>query len=116
MKHQKKGKKFHRTKGQREAFIQGLVSNLIQKEKIQTTDVRAKTLKTEAEKMITLAKKQNTASLRLLIARLPRKSAQKLYYEIAPRYAERKGGYIRVIKQGKRRIGDAAMTSMVEFV
>lgn len=116
MKHGKKNKKFGRKQGQRNAFLRGLVSNLIQKEKMVTTDVRAKTVKKEVEKMITLAKKQTIASLRLCVAQLPKKSAEKLYYEIAPRYAQRKGGYSRIIKQGKKRLGDRAKTSRVELV
>ena len=116
MKHLKKGKKFGRKAGQRRAFLKGLISNFVLKEKITTTDARAKALKRDAEKMITLAKKQTVASLRLLMARLPKKSAEKLYYEIAPRYTGRSGGYVRVIKQSKRRVGDSAKTAIVELV
>jgi large subunit ribosomal protein L17 len=116
MRHQKKGKKFGRKTGQRKAFVKGLISNFLQKEKITTTETRAKMLKQEAEKVITLAKKQNVASLRLLLSRLPKKAAQKAYYEIAPRYAERRGGYVRVVKQSKRRLGDRAKTATVELV
>ncbi len=116
MRHQKQGKKFGRKKGQREAFVKGLISNLILKEKIQTTETRAKTVKRETEKVVTLAKKQNVASLRLLLSRLPKKSAEKAYYELAPRYAERKGGYIRITKMTAKRVGDRAQTAQVEFV
>jgi len=63
-----------------------------------------------------LAKKQNLASLRLLIARISKKPALKLYYDIAPKYADRKGGYVRIIKLGKRRVGDRSEINLVEFV
>jgi large subunit ribosomal protein L17 len=116
MRHQKKGRKFHRKTGQRRAFLKSLLSNLILKGKIETTDTRAKEIKKRVEKLITLAKKQNLASLRILIARLNKKSALKLYYDIAPKYADRKGGYVRIVKLGKRRVGDASKVSLVEFV
>mgnify|MGYP001619548329 CR=1 FL=1 len=116
MRHLNKGRKFHRKKGQRRAFLKGLAGNLILKEKITTTEMRGKELKSFVEKLVTLAKKQNLASLRLLISRLNKKSAQKLFYEIAPRYQNRRGGYLRVIKSGLRRQNDAARMAVVEFV
>jgi len=115
--HQKRQKKFGRTLGQRQAFLRGLLNNLIKNEKIETTHARAQAIRPEIEKMVTLAKKQNVASLRLLIARLgDKKNALKLYYDIAPRYNERKGGYTRIIKTMRRRVGDASARSIVEFV
>lgn len=116
MNHGNKNKKFGRKKGQRNAFIKTLISNLIQKGGISTTEARAKMLKKEAEKLVTLAKKQQTASLRLLVSRLPKKSAQKLFYEIAPRYTDRKGGYLRLTKLGKQRLGDRAKMIRIEFI
>lgn len=116
MRHQKQGRKFSRKKGQRRAFLKSLISNFVLKEKIETTAARAKELKRLTEKMITLGKKQNIASLRLLIARLSKKPALKLFYDIAPRYADRKGGYVRITKLAKRRKGDAVEMSRIEFV
>lgn len=117
MRHHKKGRKFNRKRGERKAFIKGLVSNLIMKEKIQTTEARAKELRGRAEKMITLAKKQNLHALRLLISRLSNKKiAEKLYYEIAPRYTGRSGGYTRVKKSAKFRKRDGARVATIEFV
>ena len=116
MRHLAKGKKFGRIKGQRVAFVRSLCVNFIAKQKIKTTDTRAKTVRSEVEKLITLAKKQTVASLRLLIARVGKKSATTLFYEIAPRYADRSGGYVRITKVSKRRVGDAARMSYVEFV
>ncbi len=116
MRHMIKGKKFGRKTGQRTAFLKSLASNLILKEKIKTTETRAKVLKSNVEKMVTLAKKQNIASLRLLTARVSKKPAMKLFYDIAPRYQERKGGYLRVTKISGYRQGDAATMAYVEFV
>jgi len=116
MRHLAKGRKFGRIRGRRKSFIQGLLNNLILEEKIQTTDSRAKEIKPKVEKLVTLAKKQNLASLRLLLSRLPNGSATKLYYEIAPKYKDRKGGYTRIIKLGIARKRDAAPQSIIEFV
>jgi large subunit ribosomal protein L17 len=116
MRHLKKGRKFHRLRGKRKAFMKGLVQNLIIKEKIQTTETRAKAIRGPAEKMVTLAKKQNLASLRLLLSRLPKKAAMKLYYEVAPRYKERGGGYLRIQKLATRRKRDGAREAIIEFV
>lgn len=114
--HQKKGKKFGRKRGQKKAFLKGLVGNLIKKGKITTTVIRAKEVRTQTEKLLSLAKKQNTASLRILISRIGKTPAQKLFYETAPKYSDRKGGYIKVIKLSKKRKGDASQMAVVEFV
>ncbi len=116
MRHQQKNRKFGRKKGQRNAFLKSLISNLILKGKIETTEARAKTLKSKTEKLVTLAKKQNLASLRELISRISKKPAIKLYYDIAPKYASRNGGYLRIIKSGKKRVGDASVKNIIEFV
>lgn len=114
--HQKKGRKFGRKKGQRNMFMKGLVTQLILREKIKTTDARAKEMRPEVEKLVTMAKKQTLASLRLLIARTSQESALKLFYDIAPRYAQRNGGYLRITKTSKRRVGDGAPESIIQFV
>ena len=117
MRHHVRGRKFNRKKGERKAFIKGLVSNLVMKEKIQTTEARAKELRGKTEKLVTLAKKQNLHALRLLIERIPDKSAaMKLYYEVAPRYLDRRGGYTRVKKTAKFRKRDGARVATIEFV
>lgn len=116
MRHLKKGKKFGRIKGRRKSFIAGLIRNLIIKEKINTTEARAKAIRPKVEKLVTLAKKQNLASFRLLQARLPKDAANKLYYEIAPKYKDRKGGYVRIIKTSVVRKRDAAPKAEIEFV
>lgn len=116
MRHLKKGRKFHRKKGQRKALVKSLLNNLIIRERIETTEVKAKEIKPLAEKLITLAKKQNLAALRILLARLSKTAAQKLYYQIAPRYADRRGGCLRIIKAVKVRKNDAAKMAIIEFV
>lgn len=116
MRHLKKGRKFHRLRGQRKAFMKGLIQNLIVKEKIQTTETRAKAVRGPAEKLVTLARKQNLTALRVLLARLPEKAAMKLYYEIAPRYKERSGGYLRIKKLAAVRKRDGSREAIIEFV
>ena len=111
-----KGRKFGRIRGRRKSFIQGLLNNLILEEKIQTTPARAKEIKPKIEKLVTIAKKNNLASLRLLTSRLPKKAAMKLYHEIAPKFKDRNGGYTRIIKLGISRKRDAAEQVMIEFV
>jgi len=109
-------RKFHRKKGQRRSFLKGLANNLILKEKIKTTAARAKDIRPIVEHLITIAKKQNLASLRLLFSKLPRASANKLFYELAPRYKERSGGYLRIIKETKTRKRDGTTLAMIEFL
>lgn len=93
-----------------------LVGNLIMRERIVTTDARARELRPIVEKLITLARRGRLADLRLLLQRLPKEAATKLYYEIAPKYKERKGGYLRITKRAGARKRDAANTAIIEFV
>ena len=93
-----------------------LAHNLISYEKIELPVERAKALRSFVEKLITKAKKQDLASLRYLLGILPKKTAYKLYYEITPRYRERNGGYLRVIRTGKFRQKDSAELALIEFV
>ena len=116
MQHRKIGRKFGRIRGRRKSFLKSLYRNLIVAERIMTTEARAKEIKPRVEKLITLAKKQNLASMRLLLARLPEDAALKLYYVIAPRYKDRKGGYLRVVKVGAVRKRDAALKAIIEFI
>lgn len=116
MRHLRKNRKFHRIKGQRNALFKALAGNLIIRGKIETTEAKAKEIKSIVEKLITLAKKNNLGTLRILLARLPKKSAQKVFYETAPKYKDRKGGYLRIIKSGKSRQKDGAKLAIIEFV
>lgn len=116
MRHLVKGKKFHRKKGQRTALFKSLINNLILEEKIETTEAKTKEIRSRMEKLITIGKKQNLSALRTLLSRLPKKSAEKLYYQISPRYQNRKGGYLRIIKSAKRKKKDGAKMAIIEFV
>lgn len=116
MRHLKKTKKFGLKKDQREALFRILEHHLIMYGRIKTTTTRAKYLKRKVDKLVTIAKKHDLASLRRLLSKLPKKSAYKLFYEIAPKYQKRKGGYTRVIKLPFRRLKDAAELSYIEFV
>jgi large subunit ribosomal protein L17 len=116
MRHCKKGRKFHRKKGQRNALFKALINNLILKEQIETTTEKAKEIKPKVEKLITIAKKNNLASFKILLSKLPKAAAQKLFYEIAPRYQDRKGGYLRIVKTSKPRKRDGAKMAIIEFV
>lgn len=109
-------RKFHRMRGQRKLFIQGLANNLIMRERIETTVPRAKEIRPIVEKMVTVAKKQQLAAFRTLLSKLPKKSAEKLYFDIALRYKERAGGYLRIVKEAKSRKRDGAPLAFIEFV
>lgn len=109
-------RKFGRKRGPRKSFLKILAHNLIMNKKIETTEARAKELRPRVEKLITLAKKQTLASYRLLLSRLPKESANKLYYEIAPKYKDRKGGYLRILKTSVRRKRDAAKKAIIELI
>ncbi len=117
MQHRKKGRKFHRLTGRRKSFMRNLVNNLVRDGRIETTEIRAKAIRPLAEKMVTIAKKGDLASRRLLLSRLQdKKAVAKLIDELAPKYKERKGGFLRVIKAGKSRKRDSAQVAFIEFV
>lgn len=117
MQHRKKGRKFHRLTGRRKSFMRNLVCNLVRDGKIETTEIRAKAIRPLTEKMVTIAKKGDLASRRLLLRRLHDKdTVVKLMEDIGPRYKERKGGFLRIIKSGKSRKRDSAPVAFIEFV
>lgn len=97
-------------------FLNILANNLIVYEKIKTTEAGAKKLKPFLEKLITRAKTNNLIGYRLLLKYFSKKTANKLFYKIVPRYKERKGGYLRIKKISRRRLGDAAKMAEIEFV
>ena len=115
MKHLKKNRKFGRKTDQRRAFLKSLSANLILREKIKTTEARAKELRSKVERMITYAKKGTLAGQRLVKQNLPENAAKKLIREIAPRFQQTKGGYTRITKIG-RRLSDGAKMAFIEFV
>lgn len=117
MRHRKVGKKFHRVAGRRRSFFRNLVNDIVRSGRVETTEARAKALRPQVEKLITLAKKQTLAARRLVLARMGNaKTAAKLFEEIAPKYATRPGGFMRITKLGKARKRDAAATAVIEFV
>ncbi len=97
--------------------MRNLVCDFIRKGKIETTLARAKAIRPLAERMITMAKKGDLASRRLLLSRLhDRRTVAKLMEDLGPRYAQRKGGYTRIIKSGKSRKRDGAPVATIELV
>ena len=109
-------RKLGKTTDQRMAMLRQQVTDFLDHGKMETTVTRCKEIKPLAEKMITLGKKNDLAAYRQALAFITREDvAQKLFKEIAPKYAERNGGYTRIIRTGVRR-GDAAETAIIELV
>ena len=116
MRHQKSGRKLNRTSSHRTAMFRNMASSLITHEVIKTTLPKAKELRRVAEPLITLAKVDGVANRRLAFSRLRDKAAVgKLFSELGPRFRERKGGSLRILKCGFRN-GDAAPMAYVELV
>ena len=115
MKHLKKNRKFGRPADYRKAFLWNLGSSLILKEQIRTTEARAKEIRPLIEKAISRAKNDTLANRRLLLKNLTVKSVNKLFKELAPRFKERKGGYLRILKLNVRK-NDSAKMTIIEFV
>ncbi|MEO6926509.1 MAG: 50S ribosomal protein L17 [Rhodanobacter sp.] len=116
MRHQKSGRKLNRTSSHREAMFKNMASSLMKHELIRTTLPKAKELRRVAEPLITLAKTDSVANRRLAFARMRDKEAVgKLFVELGPRYSERPGGYLRILKCGFRP-GDNAPMAYVELV
>jgi large subunit ribosomal protein L17 len=117
MRHHNSNRKFGRDKKGRQALLNSLVLNLIVREKIKTTLPKAKEVRPMIEKLITRAKGGDLASRRLMISRFGGHSREvkKLFETIAPKYAEKRGGYTRVLKLGTRK-ADSSPMAMIEFV
>lgn len=118
MRHKSAGRTFNRDTNARKALFIGLAKNLIEKEQIKTTLPKAKDLRSVVEKLITRAKVDTVANRRLTAAELGNNSAdavKKLFTVLGPRYAQRPGGYTRVLKAGFR-YGDAAPMAIIELV
>lgn len=115
MKHRKKGRKLSRKRDQRRALLRSLAVNLIRHEKIKTTEAKAKELRPFIEKIVTKAKNKNLNNRRLVVAKIGKDSAKKVFEKITPRYKTRKGGYTRIIKLPFRR-GDASKMAIIEFI
>ena len=116
MRHRKSGRKLNRTASHRKAMFMNMSQALIKHEQIITTLPKAKELRPIVEKLISLGKKGGLANRRLAIARLQNQTlVTKLFEELADRYKDRDGGYIRVLKAGFRG-DDAAPMAVIEFV
>ena len=118
MRHMKAGRTFNRDTNARKALFVGLAKNLIEKEQIKTTLPKAKDLRSVVEKLITRAKVDSVANRRLTASELGNASVatvKKLFEVLGPRYANRNGGYTRVLKAGFR-YGDAAPMAIIELV
>ncbi len=122
MRHRVAGRKLGRTADQRKALFRNLIRELYIHERITTTEAKARAVRADAEKLITKAKRglapdgNRVHAQRQVVAYLNDKTvAKKLFDELAPRYMERPGGYVRILKIGKRQ-GDAADMAILELV
>ncbi len=116
MRHRKGGRKLNRSASHRKALMRNMVTSLLDHERIETTDAKAKELRSLADKMITLGKRGDLHARRQALSVIRSKEiTAKLFDELADRFRERAGGYTRVIKVGNR-VGDAAPVSIIELV
>ena len=116
MRHRKKGRKLQRTASHRRAMLRNLATSHFRHERIETTTAKAKELRPYAERLITLARRGDLHARRLVARKIQdREVLGKLFDEISSRYAERPGGYTRILKLGNRK-GDAAEISLIELV
>lgn len=116
MRHRKRHGKLGRDSAHRQALLRNMVTSLLEHERIETTDAKAKELRRVADRLITLGKRGDLHARRQALAVVRDKAvAAKVFDELADRYRERSGGYTRVLKV-RRRVGDAAPLSIVELV
>jgi large subunit ribosomal protein L17 len=116
MRHKKSGRKLGRTSSHRKAMFRNMATSLVRHETIKTTLPKAKELRRVVEPLITLAKVDGVANRRLAFDRLRDKEAVgKLFSDLGPRFKERPGGYLRILKMGPRP-GDAAPMALVQLV
>jgi large subunit ribosomal protein L17 len=114
--HRVAGRKLSRPKDQRIALLRGLTAELVQHERITTTLAKAKETRVVAEKLITHGKKGSLHHRRLALSQVPNKKVvEKVFDELASRYAQRPGGYTRITKLGPRQ-GDGALMAVIELV
>lgn len=117
MNHHNKNRKFNRDRNQRKALLYALANNLITKEKIKTTEAKAKELRPFIERIITKSKIDTVSSRRFVDSKLfnNKKAVEKLFNKIGPKYKEVAGGYTRIIKLNPRK-SDGALMAYIEFV
>ena len=116
MRHRVGGRKLQRTSSHRQALFRNMAAALIKHEQITTTTAKAKELRPYVEKLVTLAKKGGLSNRRIAHSRIMDEAQERKLFEVlGPRYAERNGGYTRIIKAGIRQ-SDAAPVAIIEFV
>lgn len=116
MRHRVDGRLFGRTANQRKALLRGLVSSLLEHQRIETTVAKAKEVKKIAERVITLGLKGDLHAKRLAFSYIPNRAViSKLFSEIAPRFSGRNGGYLRIIHT-RNRVNDSAPMAVLEFI
>ena len=119
MRHQKKGRKLNRTASHRKALFSNLAASLVIHKKIRTTDAKGKELRTYIERLVTYAKRGDVHGRRLIQKRIAGKRGKEianiLIHDIAPAYADRHGGYTRLIKLNNRK-NDNAPVTLIEFI
>ncbi|MBO8136856.1 MAG: 50S ribosomal protein L17 [Desulfotomaculum sp.] len=109
-------RKLGRNTGHRKAMLRNLVTSLFRNNRIETTEARAKEVRSIAEKLVTLAKRNDLHARRQCLEYIYEKDVvRKLFNDIAPKYADRPGGYTRIVKIGPRR-GDAAPMAVIELI
>lgn len=116
MRHKVAGRKFGRTANQRKALLRGVVSSLFEHQRIETSVAKAKAVKGIAEKLVTFGKRGDLHSKRMVLSFIPNRTVvAKLFSEIAPRFINRNGGYLRIIKT-RQRVNDRASMAILEFI
>ena len=116
MRHKVAGRLFGRTANQRKALLRGLVGAVLEHQRIETTVAKAKETRKLVERLVTLAKRGDLHAKRTALSKLPNRTLiTKLFDEIAPRFSERPGGYMRIIRT-RRRVNDRAELAVLEFV
>lgn len=116
MRHKVAGSNFNRTANQRKALLRGLVSSLIEHQRIETTLAKAKAIKGITEKMVTFGKRGDLHAKRMVMSYIPNRTVvAKLFSDVAPRFEDRNGGYLRIV-QTRQRVNDRAPMAIIEFV
>ena len=116
MRHKVDGKLFGRTANQRKALLKGIVSSLLEHQRIETTVVKAKEARKIAEKIITMGIKGDLHSKRLALSYIPNRTViANLFKDIAPRFSGRNGGYLRIVRT-RNRVNDGAPMAVLEFI
>ena len=116
MNHKVATRHFGRTANQRKALLRGLVSSLFEHQRIETTLAKAKAIKSIAEELVTFGKRGDLHAKRMVLSYIPNRTVvSKLFSDIAPRFADKNGGYLRIV-QTRQRVNDRAPMAIIEFV